>query len=169
MLSSSVNACVRKGRTSDAEVLATVFSDAWLQTYRGIIPISHLELMIDRRGPAWWRRAARARNSLTTLEVDNAVVGYATYGPTRVRGCSRGEIYEIYIIPSHQGLGFGEYLFESCRHRLDERNFRGLTAWALSANERATDFYWRRGGRPFAEVQDVVGGCCLTKIGFSWL
>ncbi|MCH9764594.1 MAG: GNAT family N-acetyltransferase [Alphaproteobacteria bacterium] len=168
MLSSTVNARVRKGRISDAEVLAQVFSDAWRQTYRGIIPGTHLELMIDHRDTAWWRRAVHARHGLATLEVNDTVVGYATFGASRMRGCKRGELFELYILPSHQGLGFGEYLFESCRHRLDKRNYRGLVTWALTANQRATDFYWRRGGRPFAEVRDSVGGQRLQKIGFSW-
>ncbi len=168
MLSSSANIRVRRGRTSDAGALADVFSDAWHTTYRGIIPASHLDLMVARRGPQWWRHAVRARPGLATLEVNDEVVGYAMYGASHVKGSRRGELFEIYVEPSYQGLGFGEHLFESCRHRLDLRNLRGLITWALEDNRRAMDFYWRRGGRPFAEVQDLVGGRRLKKIGFSW-
>lgn len=168
MLSPSTNVRVRRGRTSDAGALADVFSDAWHTTYRGIIPDTHLDLMVARRGPQWWRHAVRARPGLATLEVDRDVVGYSMYGASRVEGSRRGELFEIYVEPSYQGLGFGEYLFESCRHRLDLRNLRGLITWALEDNHHAIDFYWRRGGRPFAEVHDVVGGRRLKKIGFSW-
>lgn len=168
MLSPSTNIRVRRGRTSDAGVLADVFSDAWHYTYRGIIPDSHLNLMVARRGPQWWRHAVRSRPGLATLEVDDAVVGYAMYGTSSEKGSRRGELFEIYIEPNHQGLGFGEHLFESCRHRLDLRNLRGLITWALEDNHRAIDFYWRRGGRPFAEALDTVGGRQLRKIGFSW-
>jgi ribosomal protein S18 acetylase RimI-like enzyme len=168
MLSSSVNACVCKGRAADAEALAAVFADAWRQAYRGIIPHSHLELIIDRRGPHWWRKAARSNDGIMTLVVGDEVAGYATFGSNRTRGSKRGEIYELYVAPSHQGLGFGEYLFESCRNDLDKLKYRGLVVWALADNTIATDFYWRRGGRPFAEVDDNVGGRSVSKVGFLW-
>ena len=168
MLSSSTNAHVRRGRFSDAENLADIFPRAWRHTYCGIIPNSHLQLMADRRGTDWWRRAIRSQRGLAMLEVNDSVVGYALYGSTHIENRVRGEIFELYIEPDHQGLGFGELLFEFCRHRLDLRSLRGLIIWALAGNERAIDFYWRRGGRPFAEVCDVVGGRRLQKIGFSW-
>lgn len=169
MLVPSTNVRVRRGRPSDAGALADVFSDAWHHTYRGIIPDSHLDLMITRRNATWWRRAVRARRGFATLEANDTVVGYAIYGESRDRLNKRGELFEIYIRPDHQGLGFGEFLFESCRHRLDLRNYQGLVAWALADNHRAMDFYWRRGGRPFAEASDLVGGRKLTKVGFSWI
>ena len=76
------------------------------------------------------------------------VAGYATVGPARVRGEYEGEIYELYVTPTYQGLGFGERLFEACRYHLDARQLSGLIVWALADNMAATDFYWRRGGRP---------------------
>ena len=168
MLSSSVNACVNKGCASDAEALALLFADAWRQAYRGIIPHSHLELIIDRRGPRWWRNAVRSKDAIIKLTVGEEIAGYASFGSDRARGSERGEIYELYISPTHQGLGFGEYLFESCRHELDLLKYRGLVIWALADNTMATDLYWRRGGRPFAEVEDKVGGRRVSKIGFVW-
>ena len=66
------------------------------------------------------------------LEVSGDVVGYATLGPSRTRGRFEGEIYELYMAPPHQGLGFGECLFEACRYRLDERRLSGLLVWALA-------------------------------------
>ena len=35
-------------------------------------------------------------------------------------------------------------------------------------NTPAIEFYWRRGGRPFAQTYDRMGGARLEKIGFSW-
>lgn len=168
MLSSSTNANVRRGRPSDAEGLANVFREAWSHTYRGILPETHIEFMIERRSAAWWRRAIRAPRGFTTLEVSEDVVGYAIYGTRRSDGWRRGEIFELYIAPDYQGLGFGELLFESCRHRLDLRKYRGLVAWALAENERAIDFYWRRGGRPFTETTETFDKKSIRKIGFSW-
>lgn len=168
MLSPSVSVSVRRGRQSDAEVLAGVFSNAWHLTYRGIIPDPYLKYMADQRGPQWWRRAVRNSGGLVTLVVCDKVVGYATFGAARDQSDNRGEIFELYVDPDYQGLGFGEYLFESCRHRLDLRSRRGLVVWALEDNTPAMDFYWHRGGRPFGESCETIAGRQLTKVGFSW-
>ena len=72
------------------------------------------------------------------------------------------------MTPTHQGLGFGERLFEACRHHLDTRQMCGLLVWALADNEIATDFYWRRGGRPIGQAYERFGGRKLRKIAFAW-
>ncbi len=80
----------------------------------------------------------------------------------------QGEIYELYIAPEHQGVGLGEHLFEASRFALDRRRLRGLVVWVLAQNTIATDFYWRRGGRPMKQVIENVGGKKLEKIAFGW-
>jgi ribosomal protein S18 acetylase RimI-like enzyme len=102
------------------------------------------------------------------LEVAGKVAGYATCGVTRTRGKQQGEIYEIYLTPTHQGLGFGEHLFEACRYALDMRRLKGLVVWALADNDAAISFYWRRGGRPIAKRADKIGGAKLSKLAFAW-
>lgn len=159
---------VRKGKVDDAEGLARVFYDAWRLAYAGIIPEPHLSMMIDRRGAEWWRKAIRSRERLLVVEVCGILAGYATFGPARSRGRFEGEIYEIYLDPAHQGLGFGAHLFEASRHALDMERLNGLIIWALSENAGAADFYRRRGGRPVARILDRIGGKKLEKIAFSW-
>ncbi len=168
MLGSSSQVRVRRGKPADAEALAEVFRESWQTAYRGIIPHLHLESMIRRRGPEWWANALRSGDSTFVLEVGGEVAGYATWGSARSRGAYQGEIYEIYLAPSYQGLGFGELLFEACRHALDERRVKGLICWALSENTPAIDFYWRRGGRPIAKAFDRIGGAKLEKVAFAW-
>ena len=99
------------------------------------------------------------------------MIGYATFGITRTRarrGKAQGEIYELYLAPDYQGLGFGEHLFESCRHALDLRGLDGLLVWALSDNESAVRFYWNRGGRPIAATTERIAGADLPKVAFTW-
>ena len=94
--------------------------------------------------------------------------GYATVGPARVRGEHEGEIYELYVTPTHQGLGFGERLFEACRHHLDTRQMCGLLVWALADNERACAFYRALGGAASARGSESFSGTTLDKIAFVW-
>ncbi len=124
--------------------------------------------MIRRRTSGWWTKTIQSGDGLLVLEVDDTIAGYATMGAARVRGNHEGEIYEIYVVPSHQGLGFGERLFEGCRHHLDMRQLCGLVVWALTDNSIATDFYWRRGGRPLDLAVERFGGRKLQKIAFAW-
>ncbi len=168
MLGARSHAVVRKAEARDPQALAGVFSESWRHAYRGIIPHLHLEAMIRKRGPGWWSNAITSGEGLLVLETGGAVGGYATWGAARARGQSEGEIYELYLAPTYQGLGFGELLFESCRHRLETRRARGLLVWALLDNTPAIDFYWRRGGRPALRAFDRFGKVKLEKIGFTW-
>jgi len=168
MLESRASVRVRSGKPGDAAAIASVFKDSWQHAYRGIIPHTHLQQMIRRRGPEWWRSAVRAGDTVLILECQGTVAGYATLGTSRTKGPYQGEIYELYMAPTHQGLGLGEYLFEAARTTLDDRKLNGLLVWALTQNEIATDFYWRRGGRPIATMSERIGGAKLEKIAFAW-
>ena len=168
MLESSAHVRVRRAKPSDSEALAAVFRDSWQVAYRGIIPHLHLDSMIRRRDSGWWASAIRSGDNLLVLEIDGTVVGYATWGVARARGAYQGEIYELYLAPTYQGLGFGEHLFEACRHAMDQRKLKGLVCWALAENSAAIGFYWRRGGRPIAQSFENIGGARLEKIAFAW-
>ena len=168
MIGSRAQVRGRRGKLADAKPLADVFRESWEVTYRGIIPHLHLETMIRRRSPEWWRTMIRSGDTLFVLEVAGQVTGYATCGVSRTRGVQQGEIYELYLAPPYQGLGLGEHLFEACRHALDMRRLDGLLVWALADNAGAIDFYWRRGGRPIAKRADKIGGAKLAKLAFAW-
>jgi ribosomal protein S18 acetylase RimI-like enzyme len=168
MLQSRTEISVRKGTNRDASVLAELFRASWEGAYRGIIPHVHLEGMIRRRDKRWWQNAVKGSDGLLVLEVAGVVAGYVTFGRARGRGKPPGEIYELYLSPSYQGLGFGEHLFEAARHALDERRLRGLIVWALTENTAAGSFYWRRGGRPKGRTVDSIGGARLEKICYAW-
>ena len=171
MLGSSSHIVVRRGKPSDAKVLAEIFRDSWRGAYGGIIPHLHLESMIGRRGTGWWSNAIKSRESVLVVSCSREVVGYTTLGLSRTRGKvgrAEGEIFELYLTPLHQGLGLGEYLFEGARHALEMRGHAGLIVWALADNTSAVEFYWRRGGKPIAETTELIGGAKLNKIAFEW-
>ncbi len=159
---------IRSAKASDCHALADVFGQSWRGAYRGIIPHAHLESIIRRRGRNWWLAALRGEERPIVLVIDDVVAGYATFGPARGGKSAMGEIYELYLRPGYQGLGLGEHLFEACRNELDVRGFQGLIVWALGDNDRATEFYWHRGGRPVATSRERIGGVGLEKIAFVW-
>jgi ribosomal protein S18 acetylase RimI-like enzyme len=168
MLRSTSEFKIRKAKPGDAKALSEIFGETWLQAYRGVIPALHLDQMIRRRGMEWWRSAIRSGEDILVLEVSGTTAGYATIGASRTKGPYAGEIYELYVSPSHQGLGFGEILFEACRGALDQRRMKGLIVWVLADNTIASGFYWRRGGRPVVSAIERIGSARLEKIAFAW-
>lgn len=159
---------VRSACTDDGAPLAGVFRDCWRYTYAGIIPPMHLDQLIRKRSEMWWRTTIQRDRDLLVLDAAGTVAGYATFGKARASRVYQGEIFELYLAPVYQGIGFGEHMFEACRNRLDDRNMNGLIVWALADNDAAVDFYWRRGGRPVAESQEQFGTKKLNKIAFAW-
>ena len=160
---------IRPARPKDASALVSVYEEAWRGAYQGIIPHLSLERMISRRGPRWWEDAMHKRTPLLGLEFTGEAAGYVTFGRCRLkRAPFQGEIFELYVHPTYQGLGLGEKLFDGARAQLAERRLKGLLVWALTDNEAACGFYHQLGGKPIAEGAESFGETSLSKIAFVW-
>lgn len=160
---------VRFAEDRDAAELALIHEAAWLNAYRGIIPYRSLEKMVKRRGPAWWRQAIGNEAAILVVEFGGEIAGYATLGRNRARALSvEGEIYEIYLQPKFQGIGFGRRLFDAARALLRDRGMRGLAVWALADNDNAMGFYASIGGADIAEGEETFEDRTLRKVAFVW-
>jgi ribosomal protein S18 acetylase RimI-like enzyme len=160
---------IRPARPKDAPALASAYEEAWRGAYQGIIPHLSLERMIARRGLRWWQGTLRKRAPLLVLDFRGDAAGYVTFGRSRLgRAPYQGEIFELYLHPTYQGLGLGEKLFDGARQRLGELRLKGLLVWALADNDAACGFYLRQGGKPIAEGTESFGDIALRKIAFAW-
>lgn len=159
----------RRARPADAVTIADIHDTAWRVAYRGLIPGGELEKMIQRRGPVWWETALKRGSRMLVLTLGDAVAGYANLGRNRARGLPyEGEIYELYLRPEYQGLGFGRRLFGDARKELASAGFDGMAVWALAANEPAVAFYRAMGGMGVARSSETFGGRSLDKLAFGW-
>lgn len=160
---------IRQARPSDATAVALAHDEAWRNAYQGIIPGVALERLVGRRGPDWWESAIRKGSRIAVLVFGDTVAGYANYGRNRARSLNYdGEIYEIYLRPEFQGLGFGRRLFTAARKDLAQSGLRSLVIWALSDNDPAVGFYQALGGRPVARSSERFGARTLDKVAFGW-
>ncbi|AJY47698.1 GNAT family N-acetyltransferase [Martelella endophytica] len=160
---------VRAAETADAEKIANVHWLTWQHAYAGIIPHRALQDMITRRNAAWWRKAIEGDATLLVLEVHGEPVGYATVGLNRSRSLPQeGEIYEIYLLPQFQGVGFGRTLFNEARRLLASLGCKGTICWSIDALEQASLFFSAMGGKPMAFAEESVGGRMLAKVSFVW-
>ena len=111
---------IRRAKSADAMDVAETHDEAWRAAYQGIIPGNELDKLINRRGPDWWDSAIRKGSRITILQFGDRIAGYANYGRNRARSLFYdGEIYEIYLRPEFQGLGFGRRLFSAARKDLE--------------------------------------------------
>ena len=160
---------IRRAKPLDAEEVALAHDQAWRAAYQGIIPGTELEKLISRRGPDWWHSAIRKGSRIALMQFGDTVAGYANYGRNRARSLAYdGEVYEIYLRPEFQGLGFGRRLFSAARRDLAQSGLKSLVVWALSDNEPAVSFYGAVGGRAVARSSERFGDKTLDKVAYAW-
>jgi ribosomal protein S18 acetylase RimI-like enzyme len=166
---STISIEVRRAKASDAQAIASTHDEAWRAAYQGIIPGPELDKLINRRGAHWWDSAIRKGSRIAVLGFGEQVAGYANYGRNRARSLYYdGEIYELYLRPEFQGLGFGHKLFASVRRDLAQSDLHSLVIWALSDNARAVAFYRSLGGKAVARSSERFGTRVLDKVAFAW-
>ena len=160
---------IRRARPDDAAAVADTHDEAWRTAYQGIIPGTELDRLITRRGAAWWDSAIRKGSRIALLQFGDKVAGYANYGRNRARSLFYdGEIYELYLRPEYQGLGFGRRLFTAARRDLAQSGLKSLVVWALSENDTAVEFYRALGGKAVARSSEKFGTRVLDKVAFGW-
>ena len=153
----------------DAPGIAEVHDAAWRLAYSGILPGIALEKAIQRRGPVWWSRLIdKSPSSLMVLNVREGVVGYVNLGAARAgrRFGADGEIFELYLKPEYQGLGFGGQLFKAALSRLATYGCDKVAVWVLAANVPALGFYRHQGGSTAAIGEERFGEERLRKLAF---
>ena len=160
---------IRRAKPADAMAVAETHDEAWRAAYQGIIPGVELDKLISRRGPEWWNSAIRKGSRIALLAFGDKVAGYANYGRNRARSLFYdGEIYELYLRPEYQGLGFGRRLFTSARRDLVQSGMKSLVIWALSDNDPAVEFYRTMGGKAVARSSERFGERSLDKVAYAW-
>jgi ribosomal protein S18 acetylase RimI-like enzyme len=160
---------IRRASLDDISQIADVHAASWRYAYRGIIPGRELEKMVRHRSGRWWKSAIQRGGGLLVVDFDDVVVGYVSFGRCRdVSARYTGEIFELYLMPEFQGLGFGRRLFRGAQAYLASRGFPTLIVWALTENHIATDFYESLGGKPVKKALEHFGATLCERIAFKF-
>lgn len=158
---------IRSATVADAAGIARVHVSSWQGAYAGLIP-EHDLLQLDVKQFESWRsrriQAMDRANSDTLVAVaDDGVAGFVDVGPTRDEHLdpSRvGELYAIYLHPSHWDQGHGRRLIAEAEDAMRRLGFESAMLWVLEENARARAFYeaagWRHdGGRQLERIIDT--------------
>lgn len=160
---------IRPARRRDADVLASVHDAAWRGAYLGILGGIELERLIARRGSDWWEAAIRYRTRISLIEVAGVTAGYVTGGRSRMKTLPfASEIYELYLLPEYQGLGFGKRLFAAARADLRSSGLKGLAVRVLAENTPACAFYETMGGKLVSESLERLGTSEIAMRVYGW-
>ncbi|MBO0903147.1 GNAT family N-acetyltransferase [Jiella sonneratiae] len=165
----TITTAIRFAEKKDAAALACVHEDAWRGAYAGLIPHDSLNAIVARRHSGWWQRAVHGGAGILVVDYCGETVGYATMGRNRTEALPvDGEIYELYLKRSYQGVGFGRRLFSACQKLLRDRDMASHAVWALEDNSLATGFYERLGGVAVAAGEECFKETKLRKIAYAW-
>jgi GNAT superfamily N-acetyltransferase len=159
---------VRPAVPGDAEQVAAVHADSSHAAYEAVAPQAHQSLPIERRR-AFWREAIEFGEPLVQVALEEGrVIGFAGFDRSRdpKSKATTGEIWAIYVLPSHWGRGVGLALWDATREALVEEGCKEVTLWLPLCNDRALRFFELAGFKRELNTAKtaVVAGVKLEEI-----
>ena len=153
--------------------MARVHVDTWRTTYSGIVPADFLAGLSYADGKSRWEEILstiqRDTCSLVAETDGGTIIGFAGGGPERQGDRTyRGEIYSVYVLPSHQRQGLGRRLVTAVVHQLLRDGIASMLLWVLEDNHPARRFYESLGGEQVGRHTTIIGGAELTEVSYGW-
>jgi ribosomal protein S18 acetylase RimI-like enzyme len=134
---------IRPATADDAEATARIHVESWAAAYTLRGPSLEERLDLHRRFPPSF-----------VAEVDGEIAGFVGVGPSRDPD-AEGELYTIYVAPSHWGAGVGRELIRAGEERMRELGYRYVVLWVLDGNARAQRFYESAGWAADGERRSI--------------
>jgi L-amino acid N-acyltransferase YncA len=160
---------IRLARPNDAAAIARVYIDSWHDTYPSVLSKTLLCAMTPKGQSARWLAAINRRELVLIAEHEKfGIVAMASAGAARDRALGfDGEVFTLYVDPSHFGCGAGRQLLTGTFSELRKRGFRSCVIWAHAKNN-ARFFYEAMGGRLVAERSAQMMGDTVPEVAFGW-
>lgn len=160
---------LRPATPLDAPGLGSVHVRTWRSTYPGLVPAEVLAGLDEvRSGAAWAERLAAGGLTCWVLEAKGGgVVGFAFGGPARpgLPEGIRGELYALYLLQAHQGLGWGRALVAAFQDDLAAQGLCPVALWVILGNP-AQAFYEALGATPVACKLAPIGGHPVRELAY---
>jgi len=156
---------IRPATAVDGVAIAAVKWRVFGTTYRvGVLPAAFLDRREVAPPASFWTGRAMVppsrRHRLLVWGRPGSVFGYADCGPVHPDEASpaspeAGEVFELYVDPTAQGVGGGTQLLAAAEAWLGGVGYDRLELSTLASNRRAQAFYERHGWSATGSVAHV--------------
>jgi ribosomal protein S18 acetylase RimI-like enzyme len=160
----------RLATSADAEAIARINVETWIDTYSGLIDEAFLEtLSIEKRTADWQRicsQIAEYNPTIVAIDEHNTILGYCGGGKSRVDGYD-GEIYALYVHPRFHRMGVGRILMQEFFKRTQHCQWQTVCVRVLAGNP-ARGFYENMGATFVRPESITFGGKQYTDYLLAW-
>lgn len=163
---------IRKASVEDARAIAEVHVHSWKATYEDLINEQDLSnTTVEYRQILWETILKLPKNQqpVFVIEEKGKIVGFISGGKERTnRFGFDGEIFAIYLLPTHQRRGLGTRLLKAFAYEMKKLGYKSLLIWVLTKNP-THQFYINLGAEKVEQEQTTIGDGTYqeTAYGFS--
>lgn len=141
---------IREAAVNDALIIAKLIHASWHTAYKHQLPEELLnQISVSEREKHWKEDIARKSNEerIYVAILKGKIVGVTWIGDIKDKNIidDAGEIYSLYVAPEHLGVGVGSQLMENALEYFKSKNWKEAYVWVLHTNEKAQEFYEKRG------------------------
>jgi ribosomal protein S18 acetylase RimI-like enzyme len=160
---------VRPATLRDAKNIAELHNATARAAFKTMVGDAVIADVPQEKRQAFWREAIEYSEPQVHVAVDaDKIVGFVGFDRSRDKGTPQtmGEIWAIYVAPSHWDQGVGLALWDAAREGLQDEGCTHVTVWIPLANERALRFHELAGfKRELSSAKTVaVGGVKVEEI-----
>ena len=164
---------VRPAIERDAAAIAHIQASASQAAFKALFPGEPMpEFDSLKKSQKFWREAIEYSEPQVQVAQDGkTVVGFVGYDRSRDPKTppTTGEIWAIYVLPSHWGQGVGLALWDAAREGLIEEGCKKVSAWVPLGYARALRFHDMAGfKREMTSIKTVhMGAVKVEEIRFK--
>ena len=162
---------VRIARETDFQDIAQVYIETWRDSYAGTLPDRVLIDMKKEKLVLSFAQTLQHHSEVLVVaeDIKEGIVGMGSAGRNRDRRSKYlGEVYTLYVHPSHQNKGVGKMLLSYLFKELTKCNINSSIIWVL-ANNPSRFFYEVMGGKMTGIREETLWGTTLKEISYGWI
>ena len=145
-------------KQDDIAAVQQIAKITWNDTYEGIIPATIQELFIERSYSSAMMMQRLEKTAVYVALHEDTIVGFANF--TRIDEDGDAELTAIYMLPSHQHLGYGKKLLSAGLKNISSAN--QLLVYVESENKKGRAFYERNNFTCMEEFDEIFEGHPLS-------
>ena len=144
---------IRSANQNDLAAILDIFNYEVINTQYVYL----YEPWTDQYIQEWFDFKQKNNFPLLVAELDNAVIGYGTYGKFREREAYNTTVeYSVYIHRHHRSKGVGKQLLQELIKQAKEQGYHVMVGGLDSQNKASADFHERMGFTRVAQFSQVA-------------